>query len=217
MSEDPFPAKRTYQSAHVAGTYETCRRASWYRRWHENLEFDAIRWATKRLPTNWRVLDVACGTGRLWEPLLTHFAFVQGVDISAEMLTVARSRYAHVRNVAFEQADATALPFADNEFDCAFCVRFFGHTPPDVRLVVLREIARVSKYRVVSMVYMTDFLITIRKRLHRIIRPDKRTWYPFKAREEILRTFEHAGLTVNVIRSLMPGLIESRLVIAVKS
>lgn len=217
MSEQFFPAEKAYQSAKAATTYDTYRSATWNRRWLENMELDAIRWATKQLPRNWRVLDVACGTGRLWQPLVSHFAFVQGVDISSEMLTVARSHYAGVHNVAFEEADATALPFADNEFDCAFCVRFFGHTPSDVRLIVLREMARVTQYQVVSMVYMRDFLITLRKRLRRIIRPDKYIWHPLNSRKEILRTFEQAGLTVKTIRSLMAGIMESRLVIAVKS
>jgi ubiquinone/menaquinone biosynthesis C-methylase UbiE len=68
-----------------------------------------------------RTLDVACGTG---EPgisvaaLLRGSGDVTGVDISPEPLKIAAERAAQrgLTNVLFQQADAHALPFADESF-----------------------------------------------------------------------------------------------------
>ena len=73
-----------------------------------------------------RALDVATGTGDLALALsLAGVPEVVGVDISQEMLAVARTKAAGVR---FERADCEALPFADGAFDVAtvaFGVRNF--------------------------------------------------------------------------------------------
>jgi SAM-dependent methyltransferase len=62
-----------------------------------------------------RVLDVGCGTGRLCAALEALGARTAGVDASAEMLAVARSRLPE--GTALEQARAESLPFGDASFD----------------------------------------------------------------------------------------------------
>ena len=93
-----------------------------------------------------RVLDLASGTG---EPCLTLAervgpdGHVTATDLVPEMLAVAEEN-ARVRgqtNISFQQADAEALPFADQTFDavtCRFGVMFFA----DVERA-LREVYRV--------------------------------------------------------------------------
>jgi SAM-dependent methyltransferase len=62
-----------------------------------------------------RVLDVGCGTGRLSLALAEEQAArVWGVDVSPEMLAVARARAPRLR---FKQARAEALPFKDAWFE----------------------------------------------------------------------------------------------------
>ena len=69
-----------------------------------------------------RVLDVGCGSG--WATrLLADYAFkgrVTGIDISDEMVRVARESSTSYPNVDFEVASAEQLPFADDEFTHAF-------------------------------------------------------------------------------------------------
>ena len=64
-----------------------------------------------------RILDIAAGTGTSSAALTRTGAHVIAADFSAGMIDVGRSRHADNPNLEFVQADATALPFADNEFD----------------------------------------------------------------------------------------------------
>ncbi len=79
-----------------------------------------------------RILDVATGTGDLaFEVLRRCPAMVVGVDISEEMLSVARAkavRKGASEHVSFVRADAEDMPFEDGVFDAAlvaFGVRNF--------------------------------------------------------------------------------------------
>lgn len=75
-----------------------------------------------RVPPDARVLDVGCGSG--WATrLLSGYAInghVTGIDISDEMIRVARESSKAFPNADFEVASAEQLPFADNEFTHAF-------------------------------------------------------------------------------------------------
>ena len=75
-----------------------------------------------RVPAGARVLDVGCGSG--WATrLLAECAStgqVTGIDISDEMIRVARESSTAFPNVEFEVASAEQLPFADREFTHAF-------------------------------------------------------------------------------------------------
>lgn len=73
------------------------------------------------------VLDVACGTGDMVLELMKRRCVVTGVDLSGEMLSIARQK---VKNGVWKVADAEALPFESGTFDavtCAFGVRNFVH------------------------------------------------------------------------------------------
>lgn len=78
-------------------------------------------------PTD-RVLDIGCGNGRSSRDLarLASSGSVLGVDLSSQMLAVARERSAAegLANVSFRQADAQVHPFDEGGFDLA--VSSFG-------------------------------------------------------------------------------------------
>ncbi|MCR5822686.1 MAG: bifunctional demethylmenaquinone methyltransferase/2-methoxy-6-polyprenyl-1,4-benzoquinol methylase UbiE [Bacteroidales bacterium] len=86
------------------------------------------------------VLDVACGTGDMAVELVRHGCDVTGIDISEEMLAIAKQK---AENAKWIVADAENLPFDDNAFDavtCAFGVRNFTDLERG-----LGEMARVLK------------------------------------------------------------------------
>lgn len=86
------------------------------------------------------VLDVACGTGDMVVELLKQGCIVTGVDLSEEMLAIAKVK---APTATYMIADAESLPFEDAAFDtvtCAFGVRNFVHLEQG-----LQEMLRVLK------------------------------------------------------------------------
>ena len=73
------------------------------------------------------VLDVGCGMGRFAEVATRWGARVVGIDLSVAAEVAARN-LADRDFVAF-QADALALPFALESFDCIYSIGVLHHTP----------------------------------------------------------------------------------------
>lgn len=91
-----------------------------------------------------RVLDVACGTGNLAVIAARRGCDVTGIDIASNLIAQARARAdREVLNIAFEQADAEALPFADDSFDLT--VSMFGVMFAPQPGVAAEELRRVTK------------------------------------------------------------------------
>ena len=92
-----------------------------------------------------RLLEVGVGTG-LALPHYESQLRVTGIDLSAEMLAVARKRAAKAVNHNIEallEMDATALEFPDNHFDVTVAMYVLTVVPQPMR--VMQEIARVTK------------------------------------------------------------------------
>jgi SAM-dependent methyltransferase len=84
--------------------------------------YDPLLAALDTLPASpARVLDVGTGTGGAAFAIARRFpdADVVGVDFSDEMIRLAQAKTRAVPDVhvSFKQADASALPFADGQFD----------------------------------------------------------------------------------------------------
>ena len=113
--------------------------ADWYDEFRPSLnshEQDALERLLGAGPG--RCLDVGCGTG-VAVPVLTELGWsVVGVDISEELLRLARAR-----DVDVVLAEGAALPFAAASFDAA--VSIWTHTDADDFSAMLREIRRVLR------------------------------------------------------------------------
>jgi SAM-dependent methyltransferase len=91
-----------------------------------------------------RVLDVACGTGNTALVARARGAVVTGLDLTPELLDVARGRAAEEGlDVTWTVGDAEALPFPDGSFDVVLssCGLMFA---PDQQKVA-EEVARVTR------------------------------------------------------------------------
>jgi ubiquinone/menaquinone biosynthesis C-methylase UbiE len=102
---------------------------------------DSRDWACSQASGD--VLEVAVGTG-LNLGKYPHDVKLTGIDLSEEMLGIARSRAQELgRSVDLQQGDAHALPFADDAFDTVVCT--FGLCAIPNLEAALDEMARVLR------------------------------------------------------------------------
>ncbi|HLX45295.1 MAG TPA: class I SAM-dependent methyltransferase [Bryobacteraceae bacterium] len=98
-------------------------------------------------PSGRRALEIGSGPGRLMGPMSRHFAEIHGVDISEEMIELARERLRSIPNARLHVTPGSDLAmFGDDSFDFAYSYTVFQHIPSrDVVLNYLRESRRVLK------------------------------------------------------------------------
>jgi SAM-dependent methyltransferase len=108
---------------------------------------DVLAWITDHTPTSPTdtVLEVAAGTALVARTLAPIVRHVVATDVTPEMLDLGRraARDADLPNVAFQLADATALPFADDGFDRVACRLALHHVEEPAS--VLSEMVRVCR------------------------------------------------------------------------
>jgi ubiquinone/menaquinone biosynthesis C-methylase UbiE len=95
------------------------------------------------------VLDAGTGTGRMLELLAPHIGRGIGIDVSPEMLAIARERLsrAGAANCQVRRGDVYRLPFTDGDMKSGFDAVLFHqvlHFLDDPQ-AALREAARVTK------------------------------------------------------------------------
>src|SRR5712692_6195822 len=129
------------------------------RRDQEDAEFFAtatevingLEWELRRVPLaqrgNWRALEIGCGPGRLMRPMSRHFVGIEGVDVSDEMIALAREKLRDVPNAHPHATDGASLAlFGDESFDFVYSYAVFQHIPSrDVIFEYLRETHRVMR------------------------------------------------------------------------
>ncbi|PZV16117.1 MAG: methyltransferase type 11 [Leptolyngbya sp.] len=100
-------------------------------------------WA--QLTSTSSVLDVACGTGTFEHLVLLEQPTqpMIGIDLSENMLEIARQKCCAYPTVSFQRASVAALPFADRSFDVVVSASAFHYF--DDPIVALIEMRRVLK------------------------------------------------------------------------
>src|SRR5882724_2809879 len=75
------------------------------------------------------VLEVGCGTGAFSRRLAQRAQRVTAIDLSSEMIRVARSRSTQLSNIDFEVADMMSCDFPAGDFDCIATIATLHHLP----------------------------------------------------------------------------------------
>ncbi len=112
----------------------------------------AVEWELKRFAKDanrrsWRALEIGCGPGRLIKPLSRSFGEIHGVDVSDEMVRIARERLQAIPHAHVHATNGASLNlFADESFDVVYTYAVFQHIPSrDVVLEYMQETRRVLK------------------------------------------------------------------------
>lgn len=94
-----------------------------------------------------RVVEVGCGVGRLTRPLARRVAHVAAIDVSPEMLRIARERHPDLANVEWLPGDGSTLePVADASATGVFSHVVFQHLPsPSYTYGYVTEMGRVLR------------------------------------------------------------------------
>lgn len=87
-----------------------------------------------------KTLELACATGHGLGLVARSASELVGVDINAPMLSGAHAHYGE--RISLARASGTALPFADNTFDCVLCLEATYYMPDFEHC--LDEIGRVA-------------------------------------------------------------------------
>jgi ubiquinone/menaquinone biosynthesis C-methylase UbiE len=133
-----MPATDTVFAGSIAQIYDRLMVPLKFLPWAE----DMARRVAEVVPVN--ILETAAGSGVVTEQIARTLpnATITATDLNPAMLEIAAQRRG-LERVAFQPADAQALPFADDSFDvvvCQFGVMFY----PD-RIAAAREARRVLR------------------------------------------------------------------------
>lgn len=138
----------------------------WLTPWYDTL----IRWTMPetrfksqlvieaRIKGHDRILDLGCGTGTLTILIKTVHpdSRVDGVDGDAKILEIARRKIIKAGlGIAFAQAMAFNLPYADASFDRVLSSLMFHHLTREDKVRTLREVNRVL--RTGGEIHIADF------------------------------------------------------------
>ncbi len=111
----------------------------------------SLEFELKRVPLSergsWRALEIGCGPGRLMRPMSRHFVEIDGVDVSDEMIAIAKQRLSDLPNAHPHHNDGASLSrFPDETFEFVYSYAVFQHIPSrEVIIQYLRETHRVMK------------------------------------------------------------------------
>ena len=88
-------------------------------------------------------LEIGCGVGRLLMPMAHHFKQVIGLDISPNMLALAKQYLDGLSNVNLAPIENGAFPVAESSIDFVFSVIVFQHI--HYREVIQRYLAETRR------------------------------------------------------------------------
>ncbi len=103
---------------------------------------DELSWLKKHISKqqNSRILDIGCGNGALLHNISNLISEGTGVDISPELLNIAKSNCSKKNNIFFKNVSGPFLPFSDKSFDVIISLMSFRYLDWDP---IMDEIKRV--------------------------------------------------------------------------
>lgn len=120
-------------------------------------------------------LDIGCGTGSFSRLLADRSDQVVALDLSPQMIRIARERSKCYSNIQFQVADATAWEFPLGQFDCVASIATLHHLPIEEMLLKMKGALRPGGTLIVLDLYeaagLADMLVSmVAMQVHLILR-----------------------------------------------
>jgi SAM-dependent methyltransferase len=101
------------------------------------------RWLLDRVPAGAReALDLGCGSGDFARLLASRVERVLAVDLSPQMIALARQRSQGIANLEFQQMDALDWQWPENRFDCIVSITCLHHLPMEPMIEKIKAALR---------------------------------------------------------------------------
>jgi ubiquinone/menaquinone biosynthesis C-methylase UbiE len=84
-------------------------------------------------------LEIGCGTGSFTRLLAHRCKNVLALDLSPEMIRVARDRSGATPNIKYEIGDVVSIQLPTNHFDCVASIATLHHLPLEDMLLKMKE------------------------------------------------------------------------------
>lgn len=106
--------------------------------WNHNAYYHS--YLISRIPERCRqILEIGCGTGEFSRLLAARAEKVLAIDLSGQMIRLARERSQLYPNIDFVEGDAMSYQFPDNHFDCIATLTTIHHLPFEAFLGKIRN------------------------------------------------------------------------------
>ena len=90
------------------------------------------------------VLEVGCGAGAFARLLAKRADSVLALDLSPQMIQLARERSKPYPNIDFQVADALAWEFPIEQFDCIISIATLHHLPMEIMLAKMKAALKIN-------------------------------------------------------------------------
>jgi SAM-dependent methyltransferase len=129
-------------------------------RWNHNSHYHGF--LLRQIPLHCELsLDIGCGTGAFSRLLADRSERVVALDLSPQMILVARERSDAYGNIDFQVADATGWEFPVAQFDCVASIATLHHLPLAETLAKMRDALRAGGVLVVLDLYQEEGLAAL--------------------------------------------------------
>ncbi len=150
--EDKSKIIDTYRKKEVVSTFDEERKAFLYQREKHRIESEFLAESINQTNAKKeiKILDVACGTGRMLPIVFSQNKKIDytGLDTSSEMTSVLKekaNKLGEIKNVKIILGDASKMPFKENSFDIVFSYHLLWHLPKQEQEKIIYEMIRVTK------------------------------------------------------------------------
>jgi len=106
--------------------------------WNHNAHYH--RYLINRIPEQCRhILEIGCGTGEFSRLLTQRAERVLAIDLSPQMIRLAKERSKLYPNIDFIEGDVMTYQLPDNQFDCIATLTTIHHLPVENILRKMRK------------------------------------------------------------------------------